>query len=345
MAGNLELALIKAAEFSKHDIQIITANEPKILPNINNSLLRKILKVPGLVMSHLDLGHKIRELRHVDAVIVFGFSTEFLFFAFLSSFFWTKNVYLLIHHNIQQADQNPIMRFLLRIYHSLGYKFIVNEDSSILKDLGYTQHEVNQHLSLLHPVFEANCSTIIDTDQVNKKKVGIIGKIRAGKQFSQTLDLLLKIQRSSDILLVFGTDDFSCFDNLDLQGAKLINTSSHDDYLSALSFCDIVVLNYEKSKYFYRCSGVAADAISTQTYVVCPDYPLISHQVKYPAQVGVLYKDELDLENALKQALDLTVKSETGAFERHYLERSPEKIASVLDQAIQANAELSTSQN
>jgi hypothetical protein len=118
----------------------------------------------------------------------------------------------------------------------------------------------------------------------------------------------------------------------------LIDTSTNDAYLAALSVCDVVVLNYEKSKYFYRCSGVAADAIGVQTYVVCPDFPFMSSQVNYPAKVGVVYEDETDLEIAIQQALALTLDSDKSAFESHYMQRSLAKTAAILDQAIQANS-------
>ena len=89
---------------------------------------------------------------------------------------------------------------------------------------------------------------------------------------------------------------------------------------------------------FYRCSGVAADAIGVQTYVVCPDFPLMSSQLNYPAPVGVVYKDEAALETSLRQALELASKDNKSAFESHYIERSLEKTASILDKAIQANS-------
>ena len=149
---------------------------------------------------------------------------------------------------------------------------------------------------------------------------------------------MLKISKNLDILLIIGTHNFSCFDGMDLQGIKLINTSTNDAYVAALSACDIVVLNYEKSNYFYRCSGVAADAIAVQTYVVCPDFPFMSRQVNYPAKVGIVYQDETDLEIAIQQALALTLNSDKSAFESHYIERSLAKTAAILDQAIQANS-------
>ncbi len=341
MRNNLELMLIESAKFSKNDICIITGNSPSLFPKIKNGLLQKVFKVITLVINHIDLGRKINQAKDKDAVIVYSFSTEFLFFSFLVSF-WTKNVYLVNNHNIQQAKENPFMNLMLKIYHYLKYKFIVLENSDILMDLGYKKQELERHISLPHSVVDsgkiANKSDLFDDQEKSKKKVGIIGESRKGKNFSNTLNLMLKIAKNSDILLIIGTNDFSCFDSMDLQGIKLIDTSTNDAYMAALSACDIVVLNYEKSKYFYRCSGVAADAIGLQTYVVCPDFPFMSSQVSYPAKVGVVYEDETDLELALQQALALTFNSDNSAFESHYMERSLAKTAAILDQAIEANS-------
>ena len=341
MRNNLELMLIESAKFSKNDICVITGNAPSLFPNIKNVLLQKVFKVITLVINHIDLGRKINKAKDKDAVIVYSFSTEFLFFSFLVSF-WTKNVYLVNNHNIQQANENPFMNLMLKIYHYLKYKFIVLENSAILRDLGYEKQELEQHISLPHSVVDsgniANKFELFDDQEMSKKKVGIIGESRKGKNFSNTLNLMLKISKNSDILLIIGTDDFSCFDGMDLQGIKLIDTSTNDAYMAALAACDVVVLNYEKSKYFYRCSGVAADAIGVRTYVVCPDFPFMSSQVNYPAQVGVVYQDETDLELALQQALALTFNSDNSAFESHYIERSLAKTAAILDQAIEANS-------
>jgi len=341
MRNNLELMLIESAKLSKNDICIITGNAPSLFPKINNILLQKLFKIITLVINHVDLGRKINRAKDKDAVIVYSFSTELLFFSFLVSF-WTKNVYLVNNHNVQQAYQNPVMNLILKIYHYLKYKFIILETSTILMDLGYQKQEVERHISLPHSVVSsinsANKSELFDHGEMSKKKVGIIGESRKGKNFSNTLDLMLKISQNLDILLIIGTDDFSCFEGMDLQGIKLIDTSTNDAYLAALSVCDVVVLNYEKSKYFYRCSGVAADAIGVETYVVCPDFPFMSSQVNYPAKVGVVYEDETDLEIAIQQALALTLDSDKSAFESHYMQRSLAKTAAILDQAIQANS-------
>lgn len=337
MRNNLELMLIESAKISKNDICIIIGDEPKLFTS-SNPVIRKFVKAIALMISHVNLGIKINKHKDKDAIIVYAFSTEFLLLSFLVSL-RTKNVYLVNSHNIQQAYESPIMNWLLKLYHRLGYKFFVLETSAILMDLGYQEKDLARHVSLPHSVMSSeNIDNNVELQISKKKKIGIIGESRQGKKFSRTLDLMLTISRKLDVVLAIGTNDFSCFDGMDLEGVELIDTSTNDAYMSALSACDAIVLNYEKSKYFYRCSGVAADAISVKTYVVCPDFPLMSSQVNYPAQVGVVYQDEQDLEIALRQALELTSNSDQSGFESHYRERSIIKAASIIDRAIQDNA-------
>ncbi len=161
--------------------------------------------------------------------------------------------------------------------------------------------------------------------------------VRSGKRTSAALESVLKVREKLDILLIIGTNDLSCFDGTDLQGIELVDTTSNDSYMAALSACDVVVLNYERSRYFHRSSGGIGDAVSVQTYVVCPDFPLLSSQVNYPAKVGVVYQDETDLEIALREALELAGNPDKSVFELHYAERSIAKTADVIDRAIVAN--------
>jgi hypothetical protein len=335
----------KVAEISKHDLFAITGNEHRLFPAIKDSSLRKILKIFQLIICHVELGLKILKNRNKDAIIIHGFSTEFLIFTYIFSLFRAKNVYVLTHHNIQQAFHSPISRLLFKIYYSCGYRFIVNETSSMLNCIGFSEQESRQHISLPHPVVGIDDATIrnskeliqqIDGNKINQKKIGIVGKIRQGKQVSETLNFLMQLQDKLDFLLVIGTDDFSPMSNIRSDKIELLDTSTKDSYLSVLALCDIVVLNYDESKYLYRCSGVAADAIGARTYVVCPNFPVMSNQLNYPAQVGILYHNESDLEMAIEQALELAPAAENAAFESHYRERSIENLASALAQDIQA---------
>lgn len=334
MITNLDRSLHEAASRSKYAIEVIEGHEIKLFPQLRHPTLRKLFKSIGLMTGHIDLGLKVRRLKHKDAVIIRGFCTEFAWLTYLFAIGHTQNVYLLIHHNIQQAANHHWARILLRLLHQLQYRFIVNETCQVLQALGYSGAEIDRHLALLHPVV-AIPPTAAAVDR-SRKKVGIIGQVRPGKQSAATLQSLLPLQAKLDFTLVVGTDDFSHFVGVDWQGAQLVNTTSHQDYLAALELCDIVVLNYERERYFYRCSGVIADAIGTETIVLCPDFPMLHHQVMYPTQVGILYDPTSDLAVAVGQALDLSRQMDAKLFAAHYRERAAACMVPPLEQAIQA---------
>jgi len=330
--------LIEAAKLLTYDIVVVQEVPPQLLPALKNPLLRKLIKILELTISHAKAGNQIREHRYRDAIIVHGFSTEFLVFTFIFSRFQAKNVYFLTHHNVQQAFQSSFIGLLFQMYHSLGYRFILNETTSILKELGYSENQISQDVKLLHPIVKMNPPNLLNDD--TRKKIGLVGKIRKGKQFDKTFNLLLEIQKSLDFVLVIGTDDFSYFNEIDTTEIKLVDTSTRDNYFAALALCDIIVLNYEKSKYFYRCSGVAADAISVGTCVVCPDFPLMRNQINYPTKVGVLYDSELELEQAIRKAMEMVSNPIDASFKEHYMERSIEKVAASFAEVIQSQIEL-----
>lgn len=341
--NNLYTVLNEAAQLSSHNILVIGVIELNLVRYSKNKLVQKLLKAFGLIIRHVQLGIKILRNRDKDLLLISSFSTEFLFVSYFVSLLHTKNVYLLVHHNIQQASQNSLMNFLMKIYHHLGYKFVVNEMTDVLKHLGFNDQEIAKHLSLPHPVKQINLLydklldlpfNSLNTDSINLPKVGVIGSIRKGKRFSETLNLILNLNKKLKFSLIIGVDNFSDMNNIDLNGATLIDTSNYEKYLATIEYCDIIVLNYEKSQYFFRCSGVAADAIGAKTYVICPNYPLMSHQVRYPTEVGVLYDDESELKEALEKALVLLSSSKIQAFENHCTERSSEKMAYLLDSQI-----------
>jgi hypothetical protein len=341
---NLVTALNEAAQLASSDILVLADGvlDPSLYSK--NKSIQKLLRAFGLIIHHAKLGIKILKNRDKDLLLIYGFSTEFLFISYFTSLFNTKNVYLLVHHNIQQASQNSLLKTFIKIYHNLGYKFVVNETVSVLKSLDFDDRKIAKHFSLPLPVRELKFpynkrldvvfDSLITDNNTRNPKIGIIGSIRRGKRFLETSNLLLKLKKKINFSLIVGVNDPSDIGNINLDGSILIDTADREKYLAAIEYCDIIVLNYEKSQYFFRCSGVAADAIGAKTYVLCPNYPLMSHQIKYPSEVGVLYDDESELEMALEKALTLIFIDNNQAFENHYAERSSEKLAYLLDSII-----------
>jgi hypothetical protein len=329
--NSLQHSLCETARLSQYDVSVVIVPEPQFAKRRRAGWQRHCLKVLSLGLKHMRVGTQITIGKGQDAVIVPDFSTEFLWLTYLFSGFRTRNVYVLVHHNVQQALHHPLIRGMLKIYSNLGYKFILNETLSPLKDLGYHTPENLGHAVLLHPV-QAEAIAIAPPSAI--PKVGIVGSVRKGKRFAETLALLQQLQTRLDFTLVLGIDAPEQFQHLASDRLCVMDTGSHAQYLAAIAHCDVIVLNYDESQYRYRCSGVAADAIGCRTYVVAPDYPMIRHQLIHPVPVGVLYEDESALETALTQAIALPPTATNPAFEQHYADRSAVGLAVSLDRIL-----------
>ena len=328
--------LFDAASISGYDIAFIEGYEPTVGQSLKYSFIRKIFKAFNLTVSHIIIGFRIRRNRKKDAVIVAGFTTPFLLLVFLISYHYSSKVFLLIHHNCQEATRNIICKNILFLACKFNYRFLLFESEIALNKLGFVGQENNNFIVVPHPV------QILKI--VNKKKhhstlmVGIVGSIRAEKKTNDLLKKLLLIKDRSrikfDILL--GCPDFSGIEPSVLKKVIQINTSDYKEYLRALSYCDILVINYSPERYFFRCSGVVSDAVSAGTYVIAPDFPLLRHQIYYPAKIGNVFNNVDDLESVLLATFQLMSNGKKNPFGAHRRFRSAEVIASILDSALDA---------
>lgn len=332
--SNLFISINEAIHSLPYDVIFLADGVYDLTKYSSNKQIKKLLNALALVIHFAKVGIIIFQKRNLKAIVLYGFSTEFLWITYLCSIFNSRNVYLIVHHNIQQASQHKLMRWLMKLYYKLGYNFIVHETLLPLKDIGFCDKELSRYCALLHPInpviSQPNQNSSIDMllSSDDRIKIGVVGNIRKGKSFHQTVKILSALKEELNFSLIIGTNDVSQFSYED---AIIIDTSTYDNYILTLLLCDIIVLNYEESEYFFRCSGVAADAIGAKCYIVCSDFPLMSYQISYPKQIGTTYKDTLDIKIALKATIALGKPSENKLFEDHYIERSTEKIASVLD--------------
>jgi glycosyltransferase involved in cell wall biosynthesis len=162
--------------------------------------------------------------------------------------------------------------------------------------------------------------------------VGVIGAVRAEKGSEAILEALLELRERGGlpVRLVLGCPEADVRAAWQCQGFEVIDTSSRAAYLAALDLCDVVVLNYQRERYLYRPSGVAADALSRGAAVVCPDFPLMRLQLSAPAAVGAVFGSLGELAEATKKALAL--RSTLGdALAAHQRARDPAALARLLD--------------
>ena len=133
---------------------------------------------------------------------------------------------------------------------------------------------------------------------------------------------------------MIGCDDPSMLATWAARGFEVADTSARPRYLGALDQCDVVVLNYRRDRYFYRASGVAAEAMGRRAVPVCRDYPIIRRMLHDPAPAGALFEHLEGLESALAEALALRPGLDL-ALARHERVRGAAAIASRLDEFVE----------
>ena len=125
------------------------------------------------------------------------------------------------------------------------------------------------------------------------------------------------------------------------RGFEVVDTTRREAYLAALDRCDLVILNYQRERYEYRPSGVAADALARGAAVVCPDFPLMRQQLTAPAVVGAVFEQLDDLERAVTQALALRAAAAPQRSPRISRPATRAAIARLLDGFVAARSALS----
>ncbi|MDY7012929.1 MAG: glycosyltransferase family 1 protein, partial [Cyanobacteriota bacterium] len=136
-------------------------------------------------------------------------------------------------------------------------------------------------------------------------KIGVVGAIRADKPIGKIVDKIQEYIVSSPHLceLVIGTPFGQKPNYLEQLKVTLRDTTKEEDYLKVLQEIDIIVIHYDKERYYYRTSGVISDAASCGCYIVASDYPVIRHQVTWPATIGSTFSDFAEIEAALDSGI------------------------------------------
>jgi hypothetical protein len=165
--------------------------------------------------------------------------------------------------------------------------------------------------------------------------VGVIGEVRAEKGSEALLETLLQLCEQSRLpaRLVLGCPQAEVRATWRERGFEVIDTSDRAAYLAALDLCDVVILNYQRERYQYRPSGVAADALARGAAVVCPDFPLMRRQLSAPAEVGAVFRSQDELAAATLRALALR-PTLAQALAAHRQARDPAALARLLDRFV-----------
>lgn len=327
--------LFVASKLSKHQVAIIPI--PTIWPpNVVffPPLVKRIWEMFFSFLTHIRLVREVWRQERADMVIV----REFLNLptVLVWPLLWPlrHKVIFLVNHNIQFAHISRLEGLALQILCRSGLRLLCLELPAGLAELGLrgaAEASVKLPFPLNVPVSKLMTA---QAPESGRKRVGVVGNFRREKNADTLLEVLLQGMQQGilDADIVLGCPDQRYRSIWEGRGVLCYDTSNYEDYLDVLSSCNVVVLNYSRDAYYFRHSGVIADAISNDVAVVCPDFPLLASQISVPEVVGFTFQSVNDIPRQVSNALAFFDEWRSqGVFEKHRNARSAASLASMLE--------------
>jgi glycosyltransferase involved in cell wall biosynthesis len=221
-----------------------------------------------------------------------------------------RSLWFLCHHNVGQAAQRPLYRFMLRALYAAGFRFVVYETLDTWHPVA-ARPDPSRVIAMPTPIADIARTAPVRDVAGRNMVVGFIGNFRAEKSPLWALDEIARARAAGrfapaiDILI--GTADTEFLARWK-DRATVVDTTARADYLRALESCDVVVLPYDESSYSYRTSGVLAEAVALGCLVVAPDLPALRDQVGLPLPVGVCYKNRSELVDCVQRAIEMALQ-------------------------------------
>lgn len=134
-------------------------------------------------------------------------------------------------------------------------------------------------------------------------RIASVGKLRQDKPIEPLLQAFRGIrQQYPDAEIAFGTPRRQVTPDVARSSFPVIDTTEEADYLTALTWADIVISVNNREDYLFRPSGILADAAACGAHVVAPNYPVFRTTLTQVARVGTFYDDPGDIPAAVTEA-------------------------------------------
>lgn len=288
---------------------------------------------------HIAMGLRSFNFEDYDAILILEAYNQHLLFLLPLLALTKKEVLIMLHGN-QQFAMNSTIKYLgllyLKIYLKLVKRFkaiLLEVDDDILPSK--VQLPTQSKIVIPHPCRNDYLPSLKQGERLSKDsqiKIGIVGIIRADKPIAQLIEKIQQYQKQTktNCEFIIGTPKGQKPDYLDKLTINLQDTTAEKDYIRVLQEIDILVIHYDKERYYYRTSGVISDAASCGCYIVASDYPLIKNQITYPYEIGTTFNNFAELEKALDKAIDHVL---TNGQDNHWLwreKRTAKHIATLL---------------
>ncbi len=256
---------------------------------------------------HISMALRAWRMPRQALVIIMEFYPKHMLFAAPLFKLCGRRIAFVMHGSQQAAIHSASHRLALWYYKLWGFVSILLE----IGDEGIPAScRVSPRRRLVLPL-----TTISDTQprlalgerlpEQARIRIGIVGMLRKGKPYARLLERLAALVSSQfeHYDLVVGTPAWSHDGSLAQPNIEVIDTDNMDQYFSLLRSLDIFVADFEHEEYFYRGSASIVDALSCGCHVVCPDFPVLNHQVTWPTRVGTTFTNPDQLEAALTEAV------------------------------------------
>lgn len=296
--------------------------------NMGNPLIR--------IIEYCELGYYIIRLRKKDAIIVREFSTYYFLISLFITFLMRKKILLLNAHNIQTATKNIIEKSLINFYLFCGCRLVVLETKENIYSVILPQY-ISRVMCIKHPV---PCFSLASLDKKIDIRIGMVGDFRSEKNMLSVLKNLSRIcEHERFYKLEIGSRTFplrlppevKCF---------VHDTRKTDSYIEFLKNINILVVPYPANSYFFRASGIIAEAISCGAFIITTNLPSLANQVLKPVPVGLVIEENAFVTDDLKRALheaSLNVHLRQDNKRLYCLARSGRSIAVELEEELERN--------
>ncbi|MGL5874085.1 MAG: glycosyltransferase family 1 protein [Xenococcaceae cyanobacterium] len=287
---------------------------------------------------HIAMGLRALKLKQCDVLFVFEAYNQHLFVLLLLLTITRKKVLIMMHGNQQLAMESKL-KYLGLLYFKMYLKIFKNFKAILLEiddDVLPSKFRLPSSSTIIipHPSISKVTPRLKPGERLSadrKIKIGVVGTIRQDKPIAKLITKLQEYVTShSHCELIIGTPFSQKPNYLDKLGVKLYDTTREEDYFELLKKIDIIAIDYEKNRYYYRASGVAIDAACCGCYVIASDYPVIKHQVNSPIEVGNTFSNLDELESKLDRAI---VHIKEKGQDNHWIwqfGRSAQQIAKIL---------------
>lgn len=270
------------------------------------SLARKV----GIGWRHLRFVATVFRNRRRQLIVVRDFSNVPLVVVFPLIRWIADRMLFVVNHNLQWTIESRVERAAFRRLGRMGCRFAFFEQVPIELLKTYSI-DPDRSVAIPHPVPQ----TVFKRDRSGGvKTVGIIGQYRPEKGMDELLEQLAPLAGQYRIRLALpNLDDFrreSAYASADW--IEMVDTSTSDQYLQAITDCDVVVLNHPPAGYEYRASGLIADAAAAHVPVVVRNLPVLRSQTTTPTRIGECFDALADIPVCIDR---VTTQLESGKYD------------------------------